>query len=335
MKNKNGFYSIKNRNGVEVEFTERGGKLMSYKVPTERGVTDIILGYSNYEMSEEGDEYFGGICGRVANRILGGKFTINEEEFQADQNIGNNTLHGGKEGFHKKIWQVNRISDNSYELSLESPHLDQGFPGNLSVKTTYTLTDDNELIVDFSATTDQDTIINLASHPYFNLKGKGDILDHYLELNAEKYTPMSEEFVPTGVLEDVKGTPFDFTKIRKVGDAIFSKDPQIILAGKGIDHNFVLDKELNELGLACKLMHPQSPIMLEVYTTQAGLQVYLAMHLDSTGRGKNGNTLYKYGGIALEAQNFPDAIHHSHFPSPILRKGEVYQHRVVYKAIVE
>ncbi len=335
MKNKNGFYSIKNKNGVEVEFSDRGGKLMSYKVPTENGVMDIILGYPDYETSERGDEYFGGICGRVANRILGGKFTINGQEFQADQNIGNNTLHGGREGFHKKMWKVNRIADNRYELSLESPHLDQGFPGNLSVKVTYTLTDENELIVDFWATTDQDTIINLVSHPYFNLKGKGDILDHYLELNAQKYTPMSEEFVPTGVLEEVKGTPFDFTKSKKVAEAVSSKHPQVILAGKGIDHNFVLDKELNELGLACRVTHPQSPIALVVYTTQAGLQVYLAMHLDSTDVGKNGNRIMKYGGFALEAQNFPDAIHHSHFPSPILRKGEEYQHQVIFKAVVE
>ncbi len=334
MKNKNGFYSIKNKNGVEVEFTERGGKLMSYKVPTSNGVTDILVGYPNHETSEKGDEYFGAICGRVANRILGGKFTINGQEFQADQNIGNNTLHGGKEGFHKKIWEVQRISDNSCELRLESPHLDQGFPGNLSVKTIYTLTDDNELVIDFSATTDQDTIVNLASHPYFNLKGKGDVLDHYLELNAQKYTSMSEEFVPTGVLEEVKSTPFDFTASKKIADTALCDDAQIILAGKGIDHNFVLDKELNELGLACKVTHPQSPIALEVYTTQPGLQVYLAMHFDNTEVGKDGNRYPKYGGIALEAQNFPDAVHHAHFPSPILRKGEVYEHRVVYKVVV-
>lgn len=336
MKNKNGFYSIKNKNGVEIQFTEKGGKLMAYKVPTSKGIIDIMLGYPTFEKSEQGDVYFGSICGRVANRILGGAFTINGKSFQANQNMGTNTLHGGKDGFWNRVWEVEKENDNKYALFLKSPHLDQGFPGDLSVKTTYTLTNDNELIIDFTATTNKDTIVNLASHPYFNLKGEGngDVLDHFLELNAQKYTPMSKEFVPTGELQEVKNTPFDFTKPQKLSKAIYSNHSQIELAGQGIDHNFVLHKPLNEFGLAAVVTHPKSPIQLKVYTTQPGLQVYLAMHFDNSEEGKQGKKYPKYGGIALETQNFPDAIHHSHFPNSILRKGEVYKHKVVYKVEV-
>lgn len=335
MKLKNGFYSIKNKNGVEVQFTEKGAKLMAYKIPTSKGIIDIMLGYSTYEESEKGDVYFGSVCGRVANRILGGSFTINGVAYQANQNIGKNTLHGGEDGFWNRIWDVQKISENSYELTLKSPHLDQGFPGNLQVTTTYTLTDDNELIVDFKATTSQDTLVNLASHPYFNLKGEGegDVLDHFLQINAEKYTPMSEEFVPTGELQDVKDTPFDFTNPTLLSKAVESKHLQIELAGKGVDHNFVLSKPLHNFGLAATLTHPESPIKLEVHTTQPGLQIYTAMHFDGSEKGKQQKPYVKYGGIALEAQNFPDAIHHSHFPSSILREGDEYSQNVVYKVV--
>lgn len=336
MKNKNGFYSIKNKNGIEIQFTEKGGKLMAYKIPTSKGVIDIMLGYSSYPKSEQGDVYFGSICGRVANRILGGAFTINGKSFQANQNVGTNTLHGGEDGFWNRVWNVKKEDENSYALSLESPNLDQGFPGDLSAKAVYTLTNNNELIIDFTATANKDTIVNLASHPYFNLKGEGNgnVLDHLLELNAQKYTPMSNEFVPTGELQEVTNTPFDFTKPKALNKAVHSPHPQIELAGQGVDHNFVLNKPLNEFGLAAIVTHPKSPITLKVYTTQPGLQVYLAMHFNNSEVGKQGKPYAKYGGIALEAQNFPDAIHHSHFPSPVLRKGEVYKHRVVYKVEV-
>lgn len=325
-------YRLKNNKGLIVEFLSHGARITSCKIPEGDNYVDVLIGYDNAEEALHGDVYFGAICGRVANRIANGKFTLEGKDYQLIQNNGGNALHGGPNGFQTRYWDVEKIDDCSYKLSLTSPDGDENYPGELKVEMVYSLNNDNEFIIDISATTNKTTIVNLTSHPYFNLKGAGggDVLDHLLEINAKTMTPLNANSIPTGEFRDLEGTAMDLRRAKVVKEIVESDDEQIKLCS-GIDHNWVINKNDGDSDCVLRLTEPESGRTIELYTTQPGVQVYTAMHFDGTEIGKGGFPLKAFAGIAIEAQNFPDAINHPDFPSPVLKPGEVYQQKIVYK----
>ncbi len=332
-------YTLKNKNGVEISFMANGGRIISVKVPDARGeVADVVVGYDTPEEALAGDAYFGALCGRYANRIVEGKFTIDGVEYRLDKNNGNNHLHGGFEGFNVREWSVEPVSTGkyaqAYKLTLVSPEGDQKYPGELKVGVIYGLTEDNEFVIDYTAETDKPTVINLTSHPYFNLNGAGNgtVEEHELQINAAKYTPIDGDLgTVSGEIADVKGTPFDFTEGKNIGEALSAKADQLDFGGGGIDHNFVVDGFDGTVRLAATLKDPKSGRTMEVYTDQPGVQVYTGNHFDGTDTGKQGKPIVKWGGVALETQIFPDSPNHYHFPNAVLRPGETYKHLCVYK----
>jgi len=332
----NKIYQLINRNGLVVEFITLGGRLTSVKIPENNSFVDVLMGYDTVEECAKGDAYMGAICGRFANRISNGRFALDGKWVQLAQNNGSNHLHGGNDGFHKKQWEVIEISLKdytcAYQLSILSANGDENYPGNLKAEVIYALNDDNELLIDFKAVSDKKTIINLTIHPYFNLKGVGggDVLDHMLEINANYFTPIDQNSIPTGELKAVSGTAMDFTTPTVLSERINCNDQQVKLIG-GLDHNWVLNKKGKELALAARVKEPVSGRSVEVFTTQPGLQVYTAMHFDGTSIGKGGHPIMPCSCIALEAQNFPDAPNNAHFPSVVLEVGEVYREKVVYR----
>lgn len=323
-------YQLKNDNGLIVEFISQGGKITSAKVPSGNDYVDVVIGYDTIDEILSGDDYFSAMCGRVANRIADGKFTLEGKDYQLAINNGPNALHGGPEGFHAKFWEVEQLNKSSYKLSTTSPDGEENYPGELKVEMVYSLNNDNEFTIDISATTDKTTIVNLTSHPYFNLKGcgNGNILDHLLEINADTMTPTNENQIPTGEFRNLDGTAMDFRSAKAIKEAIESDDEQVKLCG-GIDHNWVINK--NENACALRLTEPESGRTLELYTTQPGVQVYTAIHFDGSEAGKGKKPLEQFGGIAIEAQNYPDAINHPNFPSPVLKPGETYKEQITYK----
>jgi len=331
-------FTLKNRNKVEVTFIGRGGQLTGIKVPDPKGnIADVVIGYENVDAALAGDGYFGALCGRFANRIVDGKFELDGTKYQLDINNGPNHLHGGNDGFNSRTWEVETYVDNkyaqAYKLTLVSPDGDQNYPGELTTSVIYGLTDDNELVIDYTAETTKETIINLTSHAYFNLKGAGTgtIENHELELNADKFTPISEEIgTVTGEIAPVKGTAMDFVDAKKIGEACNSDDPQVKLVD-GIDHNFVLSGYDGNLRLAARLFDPESGREMEVYTDQPGVQIYTGSHFDSSEKGKLGAPIEKWAGVALETQIFPDSPNKEHFPNATLKPGEIYKHTCVYK----
>jgi len=329
-------YQLTNKNGVSVEFISQGGKITSVKLPNGSSEVDIVLGYETPEEFLTGDSYLGAICGRFANRIGNGTFTLDGKKIKLAQNDRTNHLHGGKIGFNLKNWDVSPIELTGYEsafkLSLLSPDGDENYPGNLKVEVIYALSNQNELLLDIKANTDKTTVVNLTSHPYFNLNGVngGKIFNHVLEINANSFTPLSEVSVPTGEIRKVPGTDMDFNHPKKLSDVINSKYQQIHLVG-GLDHNWVINKKEKEMSLAARISEPLSGRAVEVYTTQPGIQVYTAMHFDGTQVGKGQMPFTQYCAIALEAQNFPDAPNHPNFPICILNPGETYHEKIVYK----
>jgi aldose 1-epimerase len=327
-------YQLTNKNGLTIEFIANGGKLTSVLMPAGDKKVDVALGYPTAKQFVDGDLYIGAICGRFANRIDQGKFELDGKTIQLAVNDKPNHLHGGPGGFNVKVWDVKPVEKTgcvaAYQLSLTSPDGEENYPGNLNVKAIYGITDKNEFVIEFEATTDKPTIINLTSHPYFNLKGAGhDVLGHTLQVNAEEFTPLGTG-VPTGELRKVKGTPFDLNKPAVIGDQIKSDYDQIAKMG-GYDHNWVINKPKGSMGLAGKVSDPDSGRWIEVYTTQNGLQVYTSMHFDGTVIGKDNKVFTKYCAIALEAQNFPDAPNKPHFPSAKLVPGQVYKETIIYK----
>ena len=332
-------YKLKNSNGVEVSFMADGGRIISIKVPDTKGeVADVVIGYDTPEGALKGDAYFGALCGRYANRIVEGKFSIDGKEYQLDCNNDTNHLHGGIEGFNSREWSVEPVSipkfAQAYNLSLVSPDGDQKYPGELSVNVTYGLTNDNEFVIEYSAETTKPTVINLTAHPYFNLKGAGSgtVENHELQINASKYTPIDGAIgTVSGEIVPVKDTPFDFTTAKKIGDAVNEDTDQLRFGGGGLDHNFVIDGYDGSVRLAAVLTDPESGRSMEVYTDQPGVQAYTGNHFDKSDIGKQGQPIEKWAGVALETQIFPDSPNKEHFPNAVLKPGETYRHICVYK----
>ena len=330
-------FTLRNTNGMTVRFIAYGGSIVSIEVPDRDGrFADVTLGYDAEEGYATDRHYLGALIGRYANRIARGRFTLDGYVHAVSVNDGPNHLHGGRRGFHKVPWNVTPFEDGSVTgavLSYTSVTGDEGYPGTLSTSVIVALNDDNELSFDYAAVTDEPTPINLTQHGYFNLAGHGagDVRGHELMIAASRYTPVHESLIPTGELRSVDGTPFDFRSPRSIGEALQVQDPQLLIA-TGFDHNFVLDRDArdDELVLAARLHDPGSRRTLEVFTTEPGLQFYSGQALGGVV-GKAGVAYVPFAGVALEAQHFPDSPNQPSFPPTILRPGEGFTSRTVYR----
>ena len=333
-------YALNNNNDFEVKITNYGGTIVSMVVPDRNGAPgDVVLGYDSLEEYLQGKYFFGCIVGRYANRIANGRFTLNNMEYLLAQNEGDNHLHGGIRGFDKVYWQTETYKNETgigLKLSYRSEEGEEGYPGNLSVTVDYTLTDANELRIDYLAVTDKPTVANLTNHTYFNLSGNGtgDILGHKLMINANAFTPVDEKLIPTGELRNVKGTPMDFTQSVEIGARIGQDDKQLIL-GRGYDHNWVLNKDTDEFALAARAHDPGSGRTMEVYTTEPGIQFYSGNFLDNQITGKAGEIYNHRSGFCLETQHFPDSPNKPEFPSTVIMPGSKYMQTTVYKFSVD
>jgi aldose 1-epimerase len=324
-------YTFSNSGGMEVDITNYGGIITSIRVPDRNGNREnVLLGFDTLEQYLGSHPFFGAIVGRYANRIADGAFSINGKQYQLSRNDGVNHLHGGSKGFYTRLWNPEVINGNTLQLTYFSQDGEEGYPGNLEVTVTYTLTDLNELIISYKATTDRSTPVNLTSHAYFNLSGDHttDILTHQLMLHADYYTPVNTQLIPTGELISVRGTPFDFTTSQPIGARI-DKVPG------GYDHNFVLRPSSDSLRLAGILYHPESGRKMEVLTSKPGIQFYSGNFLDGSLKGFNGIAYEKYAGLCLETQYYPDSPNQPAFPSTILNPGDIYRSTTIYKFSAE
>lgn len=331
-------FVLTNKNGCEICVTNFGGFPVSIMVPDKNGkLVDVVLGHQTLKRYVDlKPTYLGCAVGRYGNRIANGKFTLEGKEYTLALNNGPNNLHGGNEGFDSKVWDAKQIDAQTLELSLISPDGEEGFPGTLTVKMTYKLTDDNAFDIRYEATTDQTTLCNLTNHSFFNLSGAGDdsICDHTLQLNAEFYTPGSDVMIPTGEIAKVAGTPMDFTSPTLIGERIDNDFNQLVW-GIGYDHNYVIDKQYpSQLALAATASSPKTGIVLETFTTEPGVQLYTGNWLDGF-EGKNGKTYPKRSAFCLETQHFPDSPNKPHFPSCVLKPGELYTQTCIYKFSVQ
>ncbi len=332
-----GLYNLENKNGLMVQITNYGGRIAALWVPDRDGnFSDIVTGYDSIEGFMNNTNYFNGIIGRFGNRIAKGKFTLNGTAYTLAINNPPNSLHGGTVGFDHVPWDVEKSTKDSLVLTYLSSDGEEGYPGNLSVKVTYSLNDSNEFIISYFAKTDAPTVINLTNHAYFNLAGhdNGDILGHKLMINADKYTPVDSTLIPTGAIDDVTGTPFDFRTATAIGDRINAGDQQIKY-GLGYDHNWVLNKTGYEMSLAVICKEPVSGRVMEIYTSEPGIQFYAGNFLDGSIIGKD-STVYNYRhAFCLETQHFPDSPNHDNFPSTVLNPGETYQTSTIHKFLVK
>jgi aldose 1-epimerase len=325
-------YTLRNSKGAEAQIMNYGGIVTSLKVADKNGkFSDVVLGYDNLAAYLKETPYFGCLVGRYGNRIAKGKFTLNGKEYTLATNNGENALHGGVKGFDKVVWTVGKVTDSSLELHYISKNGEEGYPGNLTVKAVYELTEDNALRLDYTATTDAATPCNLTHHSYFNFAGKGDILDHVVTIYADKFTPVDSGLIPIGELRPVKGTPFDFTMPTTIGARINGADEQLKL-GKGYDHNWVVNQTTpGVLTKAATVSEASSGRVMEVWSTSPGLQFYSGNFLDGTLTGK-GNWVYQFrNGFCMEPQHFPDSPNQASFPSTILNPGETYRNTIIYK----
>jgi aldose 1-epimerase len=327
-------FTLTNSHGVEVRAMNYGCIITSLRVPDNKGqFADIALGHDTLEGYIPNPPNLGAVVGRYANRIANGSFTLDGKTYTLPKNDGPNTLHGGvKRTFDKVMWDATPLKGkNGVAFTFLSEDGEEGFPGNLKVKVTYTLTDDNELVVDYEATTDKATPINVSQHSYFNLagEGSGDILNHELMLNADSFTPVDSHMIPTGEIRPVKGTPMDFTTPMKIGARIDDNYEQLVL-GKGYDHNYVINRKGDGMELAARVYEPTSGRVMEVSTTQPGVQIYTANFLDGV-TGKHGHVYKRRNAFCLETQHFPDSPNHSEFPSTTLKPGETFRSKTVFR----
>lgn len=329
-------FTLTNTHGMEVKITSYGGRIVSILVPDRHGkMADVVLGYDHLDgYLAKNDPFFGTLVGRYANRIANARFALNGVVYKLEPNDGTNSLHGGSQGFDKKVWKAREIAatDPALELTYLSKDGEEGYPGDLSVKVVYTLTADNGLRIDYTATTDKETALNLTNHSYFNLagQGNGDILNHLLLLNADKFTPVDAKLIPTGELRSVAGTPFDFRRPTAIGARIDADNEQLKF-GKGYDHNFVINRDGHSMALAARVTDPESGRVLEVLTTQPGVQLYTGNHLDGTVRGKGGKVYGPRSAFCLETQHFPDSPNQPGFPTTVLKPGQTYRQSTIFK----
>ncbi len=329
-------YTLTNSNGVEARITNYGGALVSLRIPDRHGrMGDVVLGYNTLEEYISDGNYFGCIVGRYANRIAGGRFGLDGVEYRLARNDDVNHLHGGVRGFNKVLWdarETEKGENTGLSLSYLSWHGEEGYPGDLSVRVLYLLTDEDELRIEYSARAHGDTVVNLTHHSYFNLAGAGDVLGHLLTIYADRFTPVDETLIPTGELRSVEGTPMDFTETKAIG-ADIDADYEQLLFGKGYDHNWVLKEGGGPLALAVRVYEPATGRVMEIHTTEPGLQLYTGNYLDGV-EGKGGRKYGRWGGLCLEAQHFPDSPNRPEFPSTILRAGETYTQTTVHRFLV-
>jgi aldose 1-epimerase len=327
-------YILKNKNNVEAAITNYGGRLVSLLVPDMNGkMTDVVVGFNSIEGFENpNDAYYGATVGRFGNRIAKGKFTLDGKQYTLFTNNGANSLHGGKKGYQAVVWDAKQLNDSTLELTYLSKDMEEGFPGNLNIKVTYSLTGDNGFKCEYEATTDKKTVINLTNHSYFNLNGEGSgtILNHIVQINADRYTPTDTGLIPTGKLENVAGTPFDFTKPATIGSRIENDHVQL-KNGKGYDQNFVLNKNaVNDMTHAATVTGDKSGIVMDIYTQEPGMQFY-------TGNFMQGKNIFKGGSkddyrtaFAMETQHFPNSPNEPTFPSTVLEPGKQYKTTTIY-----
>ena len=327
-------FTLTNAGGLVAKITNYGGILVEMRVPDRRGkLADVVLGLDTLDDYLAGHPMFGAICGRVANRIAGGRFTLDGKTYTLAINNGPNHLHGGIKGFDKYIWQAEITRGEggpAVKLVHHSPDGDEGYPGNVTATAVYTLSDDNALMLEMTATSDAPTPVNLANHSYWNLAGHrtGDALDHEMMVHADCYTAVDDTLIPTGELAPVAGTPLDFTSPAKVGARIGELDAT---ATEGYDHNFVLRGEIGKLKCAARAVDPASGRVMELHTTAPGMQLYTANHLTGPMKGKRGAVYHRRQAFCLETQHFPDSVNHANFPTTILRPGQTYHHVMIHR----
>jgi len=326
-------YSLQNKNGSKALVTNYGGRLVALYVPDKNNqLIDVVAGFDSVEGYQNSTEpYFGATIGRFGNRIAKGKFELNGKSYQIFNNNGVNSLHGGKKGFQDVVWDAKQVDPQTLELSYLSKDMEEGFPGNLQVKVTYTLTADNALKVSYTAETDKATVVNLTNHAFFNLNGSqsGTILNHLVQIKADKYTPVDATLIPTGILEAVKQTPFDFTSAKTIGERV-EEDHEQLQFGKGYDHNFVLNAHDADQPVAI-VTGDKSGIVMSVYTDQPGLQFYSGNFMEGKNTMKGNHKDDFRTAFAMETQHFPDSPNQPSFPSTVLKPGEVYQSSSTYK----
>ncbi len=333
-------YVLKNKNGIEAAFSNYGQRLVSLMVPDKNGkMEDIVLGYSSLDKYQINSGYFGATIGRYGNRIAKGKFEIDGVNYELAQNNNGNHLHGGEIGFESVVWNVDSVTQNFIRFKRTSPDMEEGYPGNLNVTVEYTLNEYNELRIEYAATTDKKTHVNLTHHSFFNLKGEGNgtINDHILQINAASITPVDTGLIPTGALMSVTKTPFDFNTPKTIQSGLEGQHEQLTM-GSGFDHNFILDQNIkNKEGLyiAAKVKEPKSGRVLEVFTNEPGVQFYGGNFLDGKTIGKNGGIYEFRGALCLETQHFPDSPNQKNFPLTLLEPGQEYKSICVYKFSVE
>lgn len=330
-------YTISNSKGMSAEIINYGAIVVSLKVPDRAGkIEDIILGFDDLAGYEKDNTFQGAIVGRYGNRINRGKFTLDGQVYQLDINSGQNHLHGGARGFYRKVWTAKQLSPDSVQMTISSPDGEGGYPGKVDLTVTYTITDDNALKIEYSGRTDKATILNPTSHCYFNLSGspENSILGHELMLNAEFFTPVNSDLIPTGEFRQVAGTPMDFRTAKPVGRDITANDEQLRF-GYGYDHNWVVNGQPGQVRPAAILYNAESGRLMEVLTDQAGLQVYSGNFLDGSLVGKGGIKMNYRTALCLEAQAFPDSPNKANFPSVVLRPGEEYRQTTIYRFSVK
>lgn len=333
-------YTLKSESGMVMQVTNFGAHVVSLWTADNKGAfDDVVLGHKSLDeyMNYKGERFIGCVVGRYANRIADGKFVIDSIVYNVPKNNNGQSLHGGLKGLDQVVWNVDTVGSDMIRLSYLSPDGEEGYPGNLAIQMTYSLTADNAFKIEYSATTDKSTFVNLSNHSFFNLKGEGNgtINDHLLAINADSITPIDEVMIPTGELMSVDGTPFDFRHAQLIGQRVNEENEQL-KNGSGYDHNWVLNKQmLGAIELAASVYEPQSGRLLEVYTDQPGLQFYGGNFFDGTGNGKYGATYNYREAFALETQKFPDSPNQPNFPSTLLKPGEVYHHVCIYKFSVK
>lgn len=324
-------YTLTNNRGASTTISTYGGVIVSLKLPDRTGAMgDIVLGFDKFEDYLKPGPYFGAIIGRYANRIAHGKFTLDGVEYTLAKNNGDNSLHGGIRGFDKRLWIAKEGSGQALQLNYVSRDGEEGYPGSLSVTVTYTLTDNNEFQINYAATTDKNTVLNLTNHSYFNLagQGEGDVLSHQVTIYADRFTPVDKSLIPTGQLLGVAGTPFDFRKPHAIGERIDSASEQLTF-GKGYDHNFALSSGGAALDIVARITEPKSGRVMDVLTTEPGLQFYTANSLRVTGKG--GKAYGPRSAFCMETQHFPDSPNQPDFPSVVLKQGVHFQSTTIYR----